>query len=153
MLVMPNENISIDEYVSDFDYLEFSTLLESFDITQKTTVKIPEFSIDGGTTTESVSSVLQNCGLPTLFTDDADFSNLTRTEDFKLNEMYQITPQISLTAKGIGGLTNNDSVTLSENRVKELEKTDETIKFDRPFIFLLLDNESDIPVYMGVVNN
>ena len=104
MLVMPNENISIDEYVSDFDYLEFSTLLESFDITQKTTVKIPEFSIDGGTTTESVSSVLQNCGLPTLFTDDADFSNLTRTEDFKLNEMYQITPQISLTAKGIAAL-------------------------------------------------
>ena len=153
MLVMPNENISIDEYVSDFDYLEFSTLLESFDIIKKTTVKIPEFSIDGGTTTESVSSVLQNCGLPTLFTDDADFSNLTRTEDFKLNEMYQITHQISLTAKGIGGLTNNDSVTLSENRVKELEKTDETIKFDRPFIFLLLDNESDIPVYMGVVNN
>ena len=84
----------------------------------------------------------------TLFTDDVLFKNITHTDNFKLNEIYEITPEITVNAAGI----NSDSK-IVEKRVKELEKTDETIKFDRPFIFLLTDNESSIPVYIGTVDN
>ena len=36
-----------------------------------------------------------------------------------------------------------------EKRTKELSKTDVTVEFNRPFMFVILDNESDIPLYMG----
>ena len=43
MIVMPNEGVSLEDYVSDFNYTEFSVLLYSVDITKKVTEQIPEF--------------------------------------------------------------------------------------------------------------
>lgn len=148
MIVMPNEGVSLEEYVSDFNYTEFSDLLDSVDITKKVTAQIPEFSISSEEQPQPLSDALADSGLYTLFTDDALFKNITHTDNFKLNEIYEITPEITVNAAGI----NSDSK-IVEKRVKELEKTDETIKIDRPFIFLLIDNESSIPVYIGTVDN
>ena len=148
MIVMPNEGVPLEEYVSDFNYTEFSDLLDSIDITKKVTAKIPEFSISSEEQPQPLSDALADSGLYTLFTDDALFKNITHTDNFKLNEIYEITPEITVNASGI----NSDSK-IVEKRVKALEKTDETIKIDRPFIFLLIDNESSIPVYIGTVDN
>lgn len=148
MIVMPNEGVSLEDYISDFNYTEFSNLLDSVDITKKVTAQIPEFSIKSEENPQALSDVLTESGLYTLFTDDALFKNITNTDNFKLNEIYTISPEITVNASGI----NSDSEVV-EKRVKELEETDETIKFDRPFIFLLIDNESSIPVYIGTVDN
>lgn len=148
MIVMPNEGVSLDDYVSDFNYTEFSDLLDSFDFTQKVTAQIPEFSIDSEKKPLALSEILADSGLYTLFTDDALFKNITHTDNFMLNEIYEISPEITVNASGI----NSDSK-IVEKRVKALEETKETIKFDRPFIFLLIDNESSIPVFIGTVDN
>lgn len=148
MIVMPNEGLSLEDYVSDFNYTEFSDLLDSVDITKKVTAQIPEFSISSEEKPQPLSDALADSGLYKLFTDDVLFRNITHTDNFRLNEIYEITPEITVNASGI----NSDSK-IVEKRVKELEKTDETIKFDRPFIFLLIDNESSIPVYIGTVVN
>ena len=148
MIVMPNEGVSLEDYVSDFNYTEFSDLLDSVDITKKVTAQIPEFSISSEEKPQPLSDALADSGLYKLFTDDVLFRNITHTDNFRLNEIYEITPVITVNASGI----NSDSK-IVEKRVKELEKTDETIKFDRPFIFLLIDNESSIPVYIGTVDN
>lgn len=148
MIVMPNEGVSLDDYVSDFNYTEFSDLLDSFDFTQKVTAQIPEFSIDSEEKPRALSEILADSGLYTLFTDDALFKNITHTDNFMLNEIYEISPEITVNASGI----NSDSK-IVDKRVKELEETKDTIRFDRPFIFLLIDNESSIPVYIGTVDN
>lgn len=148
MIVMPNEGVSLDDYVSDFNYTEFSDLLDSFDFTQKVTAQIPEFSIDSEEKPLALSEILADSGLYTLFTDDALFKNITHTDNFMLNEIYEISPKITVNASGI----NSDSK-IVEKRAKALEETKETIKFDRPFIFLLIDNESSIPVFIGTVDN
>ena len=36
-----------------------------------------------------------------------------------------------------------------EKRTQKLADTDVTVEFNRPFMFVILDNESDIPLYMG----
>lgn len=153
VLVMPNENISLEDYVADFNNLEYSNLLGSVDITKKVTAKIPEFSIASEETAVAMSETLTKSGLYSLFTDIATFSDMTHTDNFKLNEIYEVTPSISVNAAGIGGVNGNDGKAISENRVKELEDTDMTVEFNRPFIFLLIDNETNIPVYIGTVNN
>lgn len=148
MIVMPNEGVSLDEYVSDFNYTEFSNLLDSFDFTKKVKAQIPEFSIASDEKPQALSEILADSGLYTLFTDDALFKNITHTDNFMLNEIYEVTPEITVNASGI----NSDSK-IVDKRVKELEETKDTIRFDRPFIFLLIDNESSIPVYIGTVDN
>lgn len=153
MLVMPDENISFDEYISDFNHLEYTKLIESFDITKNVNAVIPEFSIKSDGVVKPLSSVLEESGLYTLFTEDAEFSSMTHSNDLVFNEMYEITPSISVSRTGISGtVANNDRTALVKHN-KEVNKAETDLKFDRPFIFLLIDNESDIPVYIGTVNN
>lgn len=148
MLVMPDEGISLEDYVADFNNLEYFNLLDSVDITKKVTAEIPEFSIAAEKNAVPLSDALTKSGLYTLFTEDALFKNMTHTDNFMLNEMYEITPEITVNASGI-----SSSALVAETRVTELEKMEKTVKFDRPFIFLLIDNESNIPLYIGTVDN
>ncbi len=153
MIVMPNQNITLEDYITDFNNLEFSNLIDSVDITKKATAKIPEFSIDSEKSAHPLSSALAKSGLYTLFTEDSTFADLTHTDNFMLNEMYEISPKISVNAAGISGTKAAGGSAPFKERIKELEKTDLIIEFNRPFIFLIIDNESNIPVYIGTVNN
>lgn len=153
VLVMPNEGITLEDYIADFNNLEYSNLLESVDITEKVTAKIPEFSIASENSACPMSKTLTKSGLYSLFTDEATFSDMTYTDDFRLNEIYEVTPTVSVNAAGLGGATGNDGKAPSENRVKELEETETTVEFNRPFIFLVIDNDTNIPLYIGTVNN
>lgn len=148
MLVMPNEGIALDDYISDFNNLEFSNLLDSVDITKKVTAEIPQFSVKSEKNALPLSDILADSGLHTLFTDEAAFKNMTNADGFTLDEMYEITPDFTVNASGI-----NSGKTVAKERSVKLEKTDETVLFNRPFIFLLIDNESSIPLYIGTVNN
>lgn len=148
MLIMPDEDISLEEYISDFDYTEFSNLLNSVDITKKATAQIPEFTVSNGSQAVPLSEPLSDSGLYTLFTDEISFKNISNSDDLRIDEIYELTDEISISASGI----NSDSE-IAQNRADELEKTDSQIKFDRPFMFLLIDNESSIPLYIGTVDN
>ena len=153
MLVMPNEDISIDEYVSDFNHLEYTKLIESFNITENVNAIIPEFSIKSDGIAKPLSATLEESGLYTLFTEDATFSEMSHSKDLLFNEMYEITPSITVNPAGISGTVDKDGKSVLEKHTKEVQKAENDLKFDRPFIFLLIDNETNIPVYIGTVNN
>lgn len=153
MLVMPNEDISLDEYVSDFNHLEYTKLIESFNITENVNAVIPEFSIKSNGVAEPLSATLEESGLYTLFTEDATFSEMSHSNDLLFNEMYEIAPSITVNQAGISGTVDKDGKSVPEKHTKEVQKAENDLKFDRPFIFLLIDNESNIPVYIGTVNN
>ncbi len=98
---------------------------------------------------QNITEVLEDSGLYMLFGDEAEFDNLTRSDNFKLNAMYELAPQFSINACGVGGVySNGDSPALKEHTA-EAQKTDVTVEFNRPFVFLVLDNESNIPLYIG----
>lgn len=153
MLVMPNEDISLEEYIADFNNLEYNKLFDSIDITKRVTAKIPEFAIDSKDSATSLSEALSKSGLYSLFTDVAGFSKISHNKDLELSDMYEISPDITVNATGICGTTKNDGKPAIKEHDKEIPETELTVEFNRPFIFVLLDNESNIPVYIGTVNN
>lgn len=150
LLILPNEKISLEDYIGNLTNLEYSNLITSLDITKKAKAVIPEFSIASCDSLTPLSPVLSKSGLNSLFTDAATFKSASNDRDFRINEIYEDTPDFSLNAYGIG---KEDDKTLMQKRTKEQAKTDVEVKFDRPFIFMLIDNESEIPVYIGTVNN
>ena len=152
VLVLPNEKYSLEEYISNFSYLEYSDLLDSIDFTKRATAKIPEFSINSDSEAADITSSATSSGLYTLFTKDAAFTNMTSADGFIFNSMYELTPKITVNAAGIGGRSENDDSHVISARTKELDKTDTTIEFNRPFIFMIIDNESSIPLYIGTVD-
>lgn len=152
VVIMPNESISLDEYIGKLTNAEYSELFDSIDVKTKATAKIPEFSINSEQSAVSLNEPLTKSGLYTLFSEDAEFSGITSSDGFVFNNMYEVAPQVVVSAGGIGGMRKNDDTSLLSQRVKELEKADTTVEFNRPFLFMVIDNESSIPLYIGTVD-
>lgn len=152
VFIMPNEDITLDEYISNFTNLEYQNLFSSIDVTKKATAKIPEFSIESKETASNITSAVSSSGLYTLFTEESTFANLTNSNEFVFNNMFEISPKLTVNAAGIGGTSANDAKQILAKRTAKLEKTDTTVEFNRPFMFMLIDNESGIPIYMGTVD-
>lgn len=144
ILVTTKDGISFDDYLKSFDHSAYSELLGSVDITQKTTALIPEFAVETDGKARALSGALGSCGLAELFRDDAGFSALSYTTQAALGEMFEVPPRFKLNRSGV----NADKEDTAESGVSA--KTKDTVTFDRPFIFILADNETDLPVTMGV---
>lgn len=150
--IMPNEDTSLERYISSMTYLEYSDMLDSFKITSLTNVSVPEFSIKSDGKPTSLKSELEDCGLADIFTDSINLSNITLSDDLFVNDISEIQPSVTVNSAGIGG-SESVKATVTANTLKSDSKTaDSTLKFDRPFIFMLIDNESNIPLYIGTVD-
>lgn len=150
--IMPNEDTSLESYISSMTYLEYSDMLDSFKITSLTNASVPEFSIKSDGKPTSLKSELENCGLADIFTDSINLSNITLSDDLFVNDISEIQPSVTVNSAGIGG-SESVKATVTANTLKSDSKTaDSTLKFDRPFIFMLIDNESNIPLYIGTVD-
>ena len=123
LFIMPEGDF--ETYVKSFDSVEYSKLLESIDFTN------------------NLSPVLQKIGLYTLFGENSDFGSLTHGGELTLNKFVCAAPSLSVGSSGIGSAATADSA--------EGEKPDGAWVFDKPFIFMLVDNETDIPVYISTV--
>lgn len=59
MVIMPNEGVSLDDYATDFTSLEYTTLLDSVDVTKTAKAKIPEFSVSGDESAENITQIVE----------------------------------------------------------------------------------------------
>lgn len=149
MLIMPEENVSLDDYVSDFTMLEYTTLLDSVDVTKNVETKIPEFSISAEKSPVDMTKAMQKSGLKSTFTDDANYKNLSHSDKTLYSAAYELSPALTINAGGIAGTVSNGDEAELEKHTQKTEKCDTKLEFNRPFMFIILDNESSIPVYMG----
>ena len=146
ILIMPNTDVSIGDYIAGLDSKEYTKLLDSTDITKKTPAAVPAFSIEADKAAVSVSSALNDgCRLYSVFSDNADYEAMSFEEGLLFKDMYEASPAIYY---GAGGINADIQAQFSENTEKL--DADGALVFDRPFIFILADNETSIPVIMGV---
>lgn len=150
LFILPNEGTALDEYIKTFDYNEYMTLLDSFGITESRRAKIPVFS--ASSKTEKQNGLLQSCGLYTLFDKNADFSALAHS-DASLGAVYSLKTSLRFSAQGV--TTEESSADAAENAAlsadSQAESGDGEICFDRPFMFMIIDNECSLPLMMGTV--
>ena len=154
VLIMPNENIKISDYIKTFDSVEYMKLLDSFNVTSNANAGVPQFEIPAKDKPESMTEIMQKTGLYTLFSDKSDFGNLAHTKGITLDGMYNLNNGFSLSKNGVSTATDkpSDSALAQGSAVQKDSKNTELV-FNRPFIFMLIDNESNIPVYSGVYMN
>lgn len=150
LIIMPNEDKNIRDYLKTFDSVEYNNLIDSIDYTKRETVEIPQFEISAQS--HEMSGILQKSGLYTLFSDETDFSGIAHTEGLVLNQYYDFTPSIQFSAGGLSA--SSASASTADNALPQYKIGDESsenpdLTFDRPFIFIIADNETNIPIYIG----
>ncbi len=149
-------NMNIDGYIYPLkDMLdeinEKNMLKELYSSTSKTKVAVtlPFYSNSvKNPTSIDFSKTLKNLGVTSIFGNSADISAMVEdTENLKLDNYY-ISGDISITPAGTLNVSADNSVSK-----KQLDECKVSVEFNRSFIYFIYDNESELPIYLGIVNH
>ncbi|MBR5201840.1 MAG: serpin family protein [Clostridia bacterium] len=146
--VLPNEDIKLEDYINNLTGEKIAKLLENQNHL-KVKTKIPKFEYNY---TADITEMLQNMGIKTAFdADNADFSGIG-TWDYGnlfvskvLHKTY-----ISVAEKGTkaGAVT---AVLVNGNTAMPLKELE--VYLDRPFVYMIIDCENNIPFFIGTVTD
>lgn len=141
--MLPNEGVSVGEYVKTLNGEKLSALLENAEETTVYTA-IPKFEYE---TDLSLKPALENMGMAKAFDmDKADFSRLGQVKNGNI---------------WIGDVLHSTKISVTENGTKAGAATAQVLYgsgaifkevfLDRPFVYMIVDMESNVPVFVGTV--
>ena len=146
MAVLPNEDISVSDFVSTMTADEFSKLYKSRSYDYEVTTKLPQFTFDHEL---RLKDALQSMGMTEAFSrQNADFTKMFEDTPAYIAQVFHKT-HIELDAKG----TKAAAATAVEAGAKadHSEPEHKEVILDRPFVFAIMDSYSGLPVFIGTV--
>lgn len=144
--ILPNKDISVEQYMNTMTGESFVKLIQSAQ-NKEVLTKIPEFSYDYEA---RLPQTLQSMGIRKAFTDSADFKNMATTGDgiLCISDVRHKT-HIELDRNG----TRAAAVTfVAKAGAAAPTEPPKEVYLDRPFLYAIVEVESGLPVFMGVVN-
>ena len=147
--LLPNEGISLQEFIGSLDYLKLSRLLRrTFD--GKVLTAIPKFTTERDI---DLKAIFQDLGVTDAFSKTkADFSRLCRSDDpncnFYLDHFHQKT-LIDVNERGTQAIAMTGLETLC--LTSEIEPEPYKVYLDRPFLYMIMERHTGIPLFMGTI--
>ena len=140
IIILPNQNIKINEYINSFkENEELGTELNNI-IKNKLTVckvklELPKFEVNFS---EKLNDILSDFGMKVAFSDSADFSNLSEEENVKIGRVIHKTflkiDENGAEAAAVTGMTFDGATLPTEEKIYSMI-------VDRPFLFILRDRK------------
>ncbi|MBR1674740.1 MAG: serpin family protein [Eubacterium sp.] len=148
--LLPPEGMSAEEYLNSINGEDFLKALNSKDYDPDLITELPEFSYDYDT---SLSETLEELGMPGAFEESADFSGMCDPNLMNLwiGDVIHKT-HIELDRNGTKAAAVTAVIMCGEAMAME-EPEKIYITLDRPFVYAIVDNSTDLPVFMGIVNS
>jgi len=143
--LLPKEGVSVTDYVASLTGEHLQKLLNT---PESVTVHaaIPKFECEYST---ELSELLSNMGMPDAFRGDtADFSALGSSTAGNLY-IGRVLHKTFLTLDEKG--TKAGAVTAVEMKKESAEIDTRTVTLNRPFVYMLIDCECQIPIFMGTL--
>lgn len=149
MAILPNEGVSVCDYISSMTSESFMSLYNSKDFDVSVLAGIPEFIADYD---YLVNDALKNMGMTEAFDKQyADFSNMGQTPDtLYINRVIHKT-HIELDRNSTKAAAATVVEMNKESCAPGFEQVEEIV-LDRPFIYAIVDIQTGLPVFIGVVN-
>lgn len=145
--LLPEEGLSVSEYVKALDGASLIAMLSNAQNTD-VEIAIPKFTTEYET---EMSDILINMGMQDAFDPDrADFTRLGHSTD---GNIY-INRVIHKTELEVGekGTTAGAATVVEMVNKMSLPHVSEQVYLNRPFVYMLVDCENNIPFFIGEVN-
>ncbi|QRN86188.1 serpin family protein [Clostridia bacterium] len=139
IILLPKETDYIDNLINRLDEKIFSTILESFYEVDDMILQIPKFEMEYGT--KNLNQSLKNLGMNIAFTSDADFSGM-RDGLYISNVLHKAFIEVNEQGSEAAAATVVD---LKETAMESPKK----FRADRPFLFLIYDEDSNSILFLG----
>ena len=141
--ILPEEGMTPEDYLAMQTPESFRTMLT--DVTYADVgIWLPEFRLTDKT---ELNGILQDMGMKKAFA-DADFSEMADNDDLYIGEVMQKT-FIDVNTKG----TKAAAVTEGEIDSAAPPAPEYYVILNRPFIYMIVDSETMLPVFTGILNN
>ena len=143
--VLPPEGTTVDEYLASLNGEGLQKLLDSRTDEYGVFASLPKFRFDYGTSLKETLAVL---GMPGAFTEGADFTGLNQLPDSTtyIGDVIHKT-FIDVNEKGTKAAAAT-AVELVDGCAMPITKE---VILDRPFVFMILDEEAGLPVFIGTL--
>ena len=140
--LLPNEGVDIYDYIEGLTPKGLAETLQERITDVDVHTYLPKFSYEYGA---SMKEILADMGMPTAFIEsEADLSGIGNGSLF------------------IGDVQHNTFISVDENGTKAAAVTSVmaentaaapsyTVRLDRPFVYMILDNETNLPVFIGAL--
>lgn len=141
LLLMPAKGKDIKSALPTM--LDIPAFLATLQTQQRLRISMPKFTAEHSYT---LGGQLARMGLPSAFDPGrADFSGILDDERLHISQVIHKTKLIA-DEKG----TEAAAATAITIRTTSIPLVDKAIRFDRPFIYILWDDEQKVPLFMGV---
>ncbi len=150
--ILPDEGIGVYDFVNTLDPETLSKELKVNDLgSAELHVKMPKFKYNYST---DLKEALENMGMPSAFISRvADFSNICEPVDdintLNISSVIHKTA-IELNESGTKAAAVTavimDAATAAPREVINLD-------LDRPYVYMIVDNDTDLPIFMGVITD
>lgn len=142
VIIMPKQG-SLDSFIDSLEVEDLDSLMESRS-NKNVSFIVPSFT---SSSEIELNGFMEQEGLGGVVGQDASFYSLT-SDDMKISQILHKT-YFSLNGRGARSY-DNITDTNSENDVRI---SGYPVICDKPFLYIIIDNDTGIPVIMGAVNN
>ena len=143
--LLPNEGIGAEEYIASLAPERLESVLANR-TERPVCAKIPAFSFCFDA---DLKKALSAMGMASAFSPDADFSDMTETGEQLYIEEALLKTRIDVTEEG----TRAAAVTAAAVSfgASVLLETPIYVTLDRPFVFMILDKDTNLPLFIGTL--
>ena len=142
--VLPNEKTALTDYIAGLTGEKLLSLLKNRTY-DAVSVSLPKFKLECA---YHLENLLPGMGMPTAFSDEADFTGLNALGDTKIGRVLHNTA-MEVSESGVRAA----AATIVEMIEKGIPMPQHKLELNRPFLVMLIDNETDLPVFIGAVRN
>lgn len=146
-IILPSDKSSVKEIVGNEDKLKMAMTSGKSIAASELTVLLPKFRFN---TDVSMNEPLGKVGCEKLFSGELNLANMLDKggKPLTVSEVHQ-KARVELDEKGVKAA----AVTETMMRAVSLGNNTYTFDVDQPFIFIILDNQTGVILFIGVVNN
>jgi serpin B len=145
-LVLPEEGKNIDQMISEMSGSIWDSLMMNLSNPVNVTISLPPFKFEYES---DMNNVLMNMGMEVAFSEDADFSMISKDAKLYISKVKHKT-FIELNEQGTEAAAVT-SVEISET--SSGNGNERIVIFDRPFLFVIREISTGVILFIGKVEN
>lgn len=147
--LLPGEGTTVSDYIAGLNPEELYQMV-SEPVQTPVNAVMPKFTFDFGI---NLNDTLKAMGMPKAFEGGADFTKMATSAEGNIyigNVIHKTFIAVDEKGTKAGAATSVEMK--NESAVIEIEKP-KTVILDRPFVFMIIDNETSLPIFIGAVES
>lgn len=148
--LLPNEGVDIYDYIASLTADSLRETLGSAQYGSMVNAAMPKFTYDYSL---EMKELLSELGIPTAFDKNAaDFSRLGQSLIYERFYIAQVFHKTHITVNELGTKAGAATAVIM-NGVGGMPDIIYNVTLDRPFVYLIIDNENNLPLFIGALTD